>query len=77
MASLSSIIAIAIIPAPEDGGYNAELLGLPAVGEGLTHEHAVWNLCEAIDDYLQARGTADAIARLRTWMDSGRTDATA
>jgi hypothetical protein len=77
MIAIESIVALAITPAPEHGGYDAELLGLPAVGEGGTADHAVFNLCDAIGDYVQVRGVDDAIVRLRTWMDSGRADADA
>jgi hypothetical protein len=74
MGCVSAIIALVVKPSREHAGYDASVLGLPAVGEGTTQEHAVWNLCDALQDYLGARGMADAVGRLRLWMEVWSTD---
>jgi hypothetical protein len=70
MANVSLILAVATVPAPQHGGFDATLLGLPVVGEGETREHAVWNLCEAVCDYVDVHGLNDAVVLLRTWGNS-------
>jgi len=57
-------LIVELIPDPEDGGFTARLPDIPAYGEGDTEEEAIADLQEAIREYIEAFGLADAQARI-------------
>ncbi len=60
------MLAIELIPDPEQGGYTARLPDVPAYGEGETPEEAIADLREALQGYIETFGLDDAMARVST-----------
>lgn len=58
------MIAVELLPDPEQGGFTARVPDIPAYGEGATEEEAIADLKEALRGYIEAFGLEDALARL-------------
>jgi predicted RNase H-like HicB family nuclease len=66
MKGIESMIAVELIPDPQEGGFTARVPDIPAYGEGQTEDEAILDLKEAIRGYIETFGLADALARLST-----------
>jgi predicted RNase H-like HicB family nuclease len=60
------MLAIELIPDPEQGGYTARVPDIPAYGEGETPDAAIADLREALRGYIESFGLEDAISRVTT-----------
>lgn len=58
------MVAVEIIPDPEQGGFTARVPDIPAYGEGETEDEALADLKEALRGYIEAFGLEDAVARM-------------
>ena len=52
-------LPIEIFPDPEEGGFTARLLDIPAYGEGETESEAIDDLIEALRGYVETFGRDD------------------
>ena len=55
-------LTVELIPDPEEGGFTARVLDIPAYGEG--EEEAIADLKEALQAYVEAFGLEDTISRI-------------
>lgn len=55
-------LCVEIIPDEVQGGFTAHVPNIPAYGEGDTEEHAIADLKEAIELYIEVRGLDDALS---------------
>jgi predicted RNase H-like HicB family nuclease len=60
------MLAIELIPDPEQGGYTARVPDIPAYGEGETPDAAIADLREALRGYIESFGLDDAMSRVTT-----------
>ncbi len=60
------MLAIELIPDPEQGGYAARAPDIPAYGEGETPDAAIADLREALRGYIESFGLDDAMSRVTT-----------
>jgi predicted RNase H-like HicB family nuclease len=58
------MITVELIPDPEEGGFTARVLDIPAYGEGETEDEALADLKEALRGYIETFGLEDALSRL-------------
>jgi predicted RNase H-like HicB family nuclease len=58
------MIAVELIPDPDEGGFTARVSDIPAYGEGDTEEEAIADLREALRGYIETFGLEDAMARV-------------
>src|SRR5258708_9949919 len=64
MKGIESMVAVELIPDPEQGGFTARVPDIPAYGEGATEDEAIADLREALRGYIEAFGLQDALNRL-------------
>jgi predicted RNase H-like HicB family nuclease len=64
------MIAVELIPDPEQGGFTARLPDIPAYGEGESADEAIAYLREAVRGYIETFGLEDAVALIRPAVDS-------
>ncbi len=60
------MLAIELIPDPEQAGFTARVSDIPAYGEGETPDAAIADLREALRGYIESFGLDDAMSRVTT-----------
>lgn len=60
------MLAVELIPDPNEGGYTARVPDIPAYGEGETPEEAIADLREALRGYIETFGLEDAMERINS-----------
>ena len=60
------IVAIELIPDPEQGGYTAHIPDIPAYGEGATEAEAIADLKTGIQAYVEENGLEATLLRLNS-----------
>lgn len=58
------MLAVELIPDPDQGGFTARIPDIPAYGEGETEDEAISDLKEAVLGYIETFGLEDALARV-------------